>query len=51
MGEAYIIIAVVTFFAMLRKGLLAAVMTAALWPVATVLGVIMIIVTAIATRR
>jgi hypothetical protein len=51
MGEAYIIIGVITFFALLRKGLLVAVMTAVLWPVATVLGGIMIIVTAIASRR
>ena len=50
MGEAYIIIAVITFFSTLRKGFLVALITAVFWPVAAVLGVIMIIVTAIATR-
>ena len=51
MGEAYVIIAVIAFFYTLRKGFLVALITAVFWPVATVLNVIMIIVTAIVTRR
>ncbi len=50
MGELYIIFAVITFFSTIRKGFLVALITAVFWPVAAVLGVIMIIVTAIATR-
>ena len=54
MGEVYIILAVGTFLTQLLvngRGLLWAIMVAAIWPVVLPFWIIYIIVTAIASRR
>ena len=47
----YVIGAVITFFYELKRGFLAALFFAAIWPVGWVLGLIMMIVMGIAMRR
>lgn len=47
MEAVYIIGAILTFVPMLRKGIIAALITAALWPLAWVLGLLIMIYVAV----